>query len=321
MKRIDIIIPCFNEENNIVHIVNEITKSVERLDYSCSLLFIDDGSTDKTAENIREMMHQRKDINLIRFARNFGKEAAIAAALAYCKADAAIIIDADLQHPPSLIPELITEWENGSDIVDAIKIKRQKGSFLKNFTSISFNKLMSFLTDMDFADASDFKLLSKKAIRIINLLDEKSRFFRGLTNWIGLKHSTIEFETKERKHGKTKWNWLKLFQLSLDAITSYSSKPLHVVTVLGIGTFLFSFFLGMQTIYNKIFGHAVTGFTTVIVIILLFSSIIMISIGVLGLYLSKIFTEVKNRPIFIIDEDSILSDRDNNQKKPELEHN
>ena len=321
MKKVDIIIPCFNEEKNIVHIVNEISKSVESLDYSCSLLFVDDGSTDKTATNIREIMNKRKDINIIRFSRNFGKEAAIAAALHYCKADAAIIIDADLQHPPRLIPELIAEWENGSDIVNAIKIKRSEKSFLKNFSSIFFNKLMSFLTDMDFADASDFKLLSRKAIRIINLMDEKSRFFRGLTNWIGLKHSTIKFETQERMYGKTKWNWFKLFQLSLDAITSYSSKPLHVVTFLGIGTFLFSFFMGMQTLYNKLFGHAVTGFTTVIVIILLFSSIIMISIGILGLYLSKIFTEVKNRPIFIIDEDNILSDIDGNRIKTEVEHN
>lgn len=320
MKKVDIIIPCFNEEKNIVHIVNEISKSVESLDYSCSLLFVDDGSTDKTATNIREIMNKRKDINIIRFSRNFGKEAAIAAALHYCKADAAIIIDADLQHPPRLIPELIAEWENGSDIVNAIKIKRSEKSFLKNFSSISFNKLMSFLTDMDFADASDFKLLSRKAIRIINLMDEKSRFFRGLTNWIGLKHSTIEFETQERMYGKTKWNRFKLFQLSLDAITSYSSKPLHVVTFLGIGTFLFSFFMGMQTLYNKLFGHAVTGFTTVIVIILLFSSIIMISIGILGLYLSKIFTEVKNRPIFIIDEDNILSDIDGNRIKTGVKH-
>ena len=321
MKKVDIIIPCFNEEKNIVHIVNEISKSVESLDYSCSLLFVDDGSTDKTATNIREIMNKRKDINIIRFSRNFGKEAAIAAALHYCKADAAIIIDADLQHPPRLIPELIAEWENGSDIVNAIKIKRSEKSFLKNFSSISFNKLMSFLTDMDFADASDFKLLSRKAIRIINLMDEKGRFFRGLTNWIGLKHSTIKFETQERMYGKTKWNWFKLFQLSLDAITSYSSKPLHIVTFLGIGTFLFSLFMGMQTLYNKLFGHAVTGFTTVIVIILLFSSIIMISIGILGLYLSKIFTEVKNRPIFIIDEDNILSDIDGNRIKTEVEHN
>ncbi len=321
MKKVDIIIPCFNEEKNIVHIVNEISKSVESLDYSCSLLFVDDGSTDKTATNIREIMNKRKDINIIRFSRNFGKEAAIAAALHYCKADAAIIIDADLQHPPCLIPELIAEWENGSDIVNAIKIKRSEKSFLKNFSSISFNKLMSFLTDMDFADASDFKLLSRKAIRIINLMYEKSRFFRGLTNWIGLKHSTIKFETQERMYGKTKWNWFKLFQLSLDAITSYSSKPLHIVTFLGIGTFLFSFFMGMQTLYNKLFGHAVAGFTTVIVIILFFSSIIMISIGILGLYLSKIFTEVKNRPIFIIDEDNILSDIDGNRIKTGVEHN
>jgi dolichol-phosphate mannosyltransferase len=321
MKKVDIIIPCFNEEENIAHIINEISASVENLNYSFSLQFVDDGSTDNTAMNIREIMHKRKDIKIIKFSRNFGKEAAIAAALHHCKANAAIIIDADLQHPPRLIPELIAEWENGADIVNAIKIKRQKKSFFKNFTSISFNKLMSCLTDMNFADASDFKLLSRKVIKIINSLEEKSRFFRGLTNWVGLKHSTIEFETHVRMHGKTKWNWFKLFQLSLDAITSYSSKPLHVVTFLGIGTFLFSFFLGAQTLYNKIFGHAVTGFTTVIVIILLFSSIIMISIGVLGLYLSKIFTEVKNRPIFIIDEDNLMSDIDDNQIKTKVEHN
>lgn len=310
MKKIDIIIPCFNEETNVADIVNEISRSVEILDYSCSLVFVDDGSTDNTASAVREIMNNRNDIRLIRLSRNFGKEAAMAAALQYCKADAAVIIDADLQHPPSLIPELIAEWEKGSDIVDAVKAKREKVGFLKNFTSISFNKLMSFLTEMDFADASDFKLLSRKAIRIINFLDEKSRFFRGLTNWIGLKHSTIEFEIQKRIHGKTKWNWIQLFKLSLDAITSYSSKPLHVVTFLGIGTFLFSFLLGIQTLYNKWYGHAVTGFTTVIVIILLFSSIIMISIGILGLYLSKIFTEVKNRPIFIIDDDNVISGSD-----------
>ena len=189
------------------------------------------------------------------------------------------------------------------------------------FTSSCFlnaSSLMSLLTGISFSDASDFKLLSRKAIRIINLLDEKSRFFRGLTNWIGLKHSTIEFETQERIHGKSKWNLFKLLQLSLDAITSYSSKLLHVVTLLGLGTFLFSFFLGVQTLYNKIYGHAVSGFTTVIIIILHFSSIIMISIGILGLYLSKIFTEVKNRPVYIIDRNEISTDLSPDITQPEI---
>ena len=251
MRRIDIIIPCYNEEENLVLIVEEVTKAIKSLKYEFNLLFVDDGSEDNSIAILKEMMEKRKDLHTISLSRNFGKEAAIAAALHYCKADAAIIIDADLQHPPSLIPSLIKEWEAGADIIDAIKIKRPKG-FLRNAVSFFFNKSMTLLTDMDFSNATDFKLLSRKAITIINKLPEKSRFFRGLTNWIGLKHSTIEFETQERKYGCSKWSWVKLFKLSTDAITSHSSKPLHVITFLGIGTLLFSFFLGILTLYNPV---------------------------------------------------------------------
>jgi len=247
------------------------------------------------------LSENRADITVAKLSRNFGKEAALTLGLERCDSDAVIIIDSDLQHPPSLIPAMIQEWENGADIVDGVKIKRQKESFLNKIMGMSFNKIISTLSGMDFADSSDYKLLDRKAINILNSIEEKNRFFRGLTNWIGLQHSKIEFKVEHRKSGKTKWNWFKLFQLSINAITSYSSKPLQIVTILGIISFIFSIILGVQTLWNKFFGGAVNGFTTVILIILILCSIIMLSMGILGIYLAKIYNEVKNRPLYVVD--------------------
>jgi len=300
-KTIDIIIPCHNEEENIPHIINEIDKYIKTLGYCYKYIFIDDGSTDNTYAIISELSEKRADITVAKLSRNFGKEAALAVGLERCDSDGVIIIDSDLQHPASLIPAMIQEWENGSEIVDGVKTKRQKESFFNKIMSLSFYKIISSLSGMDFAGSSDYKLLDRKAINILNSIEEKNRFFRGLTNWIGLKHSKIEFRVEDRKSGQTKWNWFKLFQLSVDAITSYSSKPLQIVTILGIISLIFSIFLGGQTLWNKFFGGAVSGFTTVILIILILCSIIMLSMGILGIYLAKIYNEVKNRPLYVVD--------------------
>ena len=301
MKKIQIIIPCHNEEENIRHIVNEVDKYLGSLPYRYEFVFIDDGSTDATYDAVIDLSRNRNDIRVIKLSRNFGKEAAITVGLNYYNSDAAIIIDSDLQHPPHLIPALIAEWEKGANIVDAVKIKRQEENLIIKGMSLVFNKVMSALTGMDFIGSSDYKLLDKTAIDILNGIQEKNRFFRGLTNWIGLKHSRIEFKVEERRAGKTKWSWLNLFRLSVDAMASYSSKPLQIVTILGIFTLLFSVILGLQTMYNKFFGVAVSGFTTVILVLLLLCSIIMISIGILGIYLSKVYDEVKRRPIYVIE--------------------
>jgi glycosyltransferase involved in cell wall biosynthesis len=320
-NKIDIIIPCHNEKDNIQFIVDEIEKSTKNISYKIEIIFIDDGSSDGTYECITALSQERLDVRAIKLSRNFGKESAIAAGLSYCNADAAIIIDADLQHPPDLIPILIAEWEKGADIVDAVKKIRQKEWFLKRYMSLVFYKIMNVLTQMDFAGASDYKLLDRKVIQILDSIKEKGRFFRGLTNWIGLSHCKIEFRVDTRKYGKSKWSWVKLFQLSIDAITSYTSKPLQIITILGLFAFGFSVVLGLQTFYNKFFGQAVSGFTTVILITLFLSSIIMISIGILGIYVSKIFNEVKNRPIFIIETNNLspIADKkiqySNEQKK------
>jgi len=304
-KNVTIIIPCYNEQDNIEYLVNEIDKYLRPLAYGYEFVFIDDGSTDNTYDLISALSKKRNDVHVIKLTRNFGKEAAIMAGLSFCNSDAAIIIDSDLQHPPHLIPSMISEWESGADIVDAVKIKRQKENLIKKILSLNFNKIMNILTGMDLAGASDFKLLDKKAIDILNSIEEKNRFFRGLTNWIGLKHNRIEFKVEERRAGKTKWNWYKLIQLSIDAITSYTSKPLQIVTFLGIFTFLFSVVLGIQTLYNKFFGGAVSGFTTVILVILILCSFIMISMGILGIYIAKVYNEIKNRPIFIIENQNV----------------
>jgi dolichol-phosphate mannosyltransferase len=301
-KTIDIIIPCHNEEPNIFSLASEIDRNITLTGYDYRLVFVDDGSTDNTCLKIRNLAERREDIRLIRLSRNFGKEAALAAGLRHCMADAAIIMDADLQHPPHLIPEMISAWEEGADIVDAVKTSRTENKMFRTLASSIFNGMFSRLTGIDFAGASDFKLLDKKAINILNEVNEKTRFFRGLTNWIGLAHSTIEFKVESRNAGKTKWNCLNLCQLSVDAVVSHSQKPLQIVTILGIFTLLFSLILGMQTLYNKFTGNAFSGFTTVIIVMLILASIIMICMGLLGVYLSKIYEEVKGRPICIIAE-------------------
>lgn len=300
--KIGIVIPCYNEEENVDYIVNGVNRYLEPTGYDYEFIFIDDGSSDGTYDKILNLSKEKSNINIIKFSRNFGKEAALTAGLKYCNFDAAVIIDSDLQHPPYLLPFMISEWEKGAKIVDAVKIRRQRESMIIRGLSLAFNKAMTTLTGMDFDGASDYKLLDKKVIDILNGVVEKTRFFRGLTNWTGFEHSKIEFKVENRRAGKTKWNRFKLFRLSLDAITSYSSKPLQAVTLLGVITLIFSCVLGLQTLCNKFFGHAVSGFTTVILIVLILSSIIMISMGILGIYLSKVYDEVKNRPIFVIDE-------------------
>lgn len=300
-RTIDIVIPCYNEELNILSLVNRIDANVSTTDYIHTFIFIDDGSTDNTCSRIKDLSESRENICLIKLSRNFGKEAAIAAGLKQCTSDAAIIIDADLQHPPNLIPDMIGEWEKGAHIVDAVKTSRRKEKPLRRMASSIFNKIFSRLTGLDFAGASDFKLLDKKAIAILNNIEEKTRFFRGLTHWIGLNHVTVEFKVEDRNAGTTKWNTLDLFRLSIDAVTSHSQKPLQIISFLGLFTLLFSLLLGVQTLYNKLSGNAFSGFTTVIIVMLILASIIMIGIGLLGTYLSKIYDEVKGRPICIIE--------------------
>jgi glycosyltransferase involved in cell wall biosynthesis len=301
-KTIDIIVPCYNEGPNILPLVNEISKNIADSKYTFKFIFVDDGSTDDTYQEMTKISDLREDISLIKFSRNFGKEAAIAAGLKQCRSDAAIVIDSDLQHPPYLIPAMIAEWEKGACIVDATKIIRSERKILRTLASRVFNGIFSGLTGIDFAGSCDYKLLDKKAVDILNNMNERTRFFRGLTNWIGLPHTKVEFKVEHRNAGRTKWGLFNLFRLSIDAVASHSQKPLQIVTVLGIFTLLFSFILGAYTLYDRLVGHTVSGFTTIMLAMLILASIMMIGMGILGIYLSKMYEEIKGRPIFIIED-------------------
>jgi glycosyltransferase involved in cell wall biosynthesis len=301
-KTIDIIVPCHNEGPNILPLVNEIDRSTTNSKYTFGFIFVDDGSTDDTYREMTKISDLREGISLIKFSRNFGKEAAIAAGLKKCTSDAAFIIDADLQHPPYLIPAMIAEWEKGACIVDATKIIRSEGKILRTLASRVFNGIFSRLTGIDFAGSCDYKLLDKKAVDILNNMNEKTRFFRGLTNWIGLPHAKVEFKVENRNAGRTKWSLLNLFRLSIDAVVSHSQKPLQIITALGIFTLLFSLILGVYTLYNRLVGNTVSGFTTIILAMLILASIMMIGMGILGIYLSKMYEEIKGRPICIIED-------------------
>jgi glycosyltransferase involved in cell wall biosynthesis len=301
-ETIDIIIPCYNERPNIVPLINEINRNIAGSKYTFKFIFVDDGSTDDTYQEMTKISDLRQNISLIKFSRNFGKEAAITAGLKQCRSDAAIVIDSDLQHPPNLIPVMIAEWEKGACIVDATKIIKSEGEVLRTLASRVFNGIFSRLTGIDFAGSCDYKLLDKKVVDILNNMNEKARFFRGLTNWIGLPHAKVEFKVEHRNAGRTKWGLFSLFRLSIDAVVSHSQKPLQIVTILGIFTLLFSFILGAYTLYDRLVGHTVSGFTTIMLAMLILASIMMIGMGILGIYLSKMYEEIKGRPIYIIED-------------------
>jgi glycosyltransferase involved in cell wall biosynthesis len=301
-KTIDIIIPCYNEGLNIVPLINEINRNIAGSKYNFKFIFVDDGSTDDTYLEMKKISNLHDDVSLVKLSRNFGKEAAIVAGLKQCHSEAAIVIDSDLQHPPYLIPAMIAEWEKGASIVDTTKIIRSEGKILRTLASRVFNGIFSRLTGIDFAGSCDYKLLDKKAVDILNNMNENTRFFRGLTNWIGLPHAKVEFKVEHRNAGRTKWGLFGLFRLSVDAVVSHSQKPLQIVTVLGIFTLLFSLILGLYTLYNRLVGNTVSGFTTIILAMLVLASIMMIGMGILGIYLSKMYEEIKGRPICIIED-------------------
>ena len=300
-KTIDVLVPCYNEESNLASLTEQVLANCES-DLAFRLIVIDDGSTDRTFNVAQRLAASNKNIIAIRFSRNFGKEAALAAGLTFCKGDAAVILDADLQHPPDIIPRLIHEWKSGAEVVDAMKVVRQRESLLKRWTALGFNRAIGKLTGMSFQGASDFKLLDKRVVEQINALPERTRFFRGLVSWVGFKHAKVNFKVQDRKQGQSKFSWGRLLLLSIDAIASHTSKPLQLTTLLGFIGLTFSLLLGVQTLYNKLYGAAVSGFTTVILVVLFMASLIMVNLGIIGLYLSKIFDEVKGRPNYIISE-------------------
>ena len=299
---ISIIVPCYNEAGNIRILCQKISEQMEKLDVDYELFFVDDGSIDGTFEIIESMHKNNPKLKSIGFSRNFGHQAAIIAGLNYCKGDCVIMMDADLQHPPELIPEMVSKWENGYEIVNTIREDTNDESLFKRLTSKGFYKLINIISKTKIeAGSADFRLLDRKVIDSFKEIGEYSIFIRGLINWIGFNSIQIKYKPNERFSGTSKYSLRKMVSFALDGVTSFSSAPLQISMLFGLFISLLSFIYMTYALYINFFtDRALEGWTSTIISILFIGGIQLISIGILGEYISKIFYEVKRRPRYLI---------------------
>ena len=299
-KLLSVIIPSYNEQDMILTTFQTVKEILDKSQIPFEIIFVDDGSKDLTYENVFKLSQEYPEVKGISFSRNFGKESAIFAGLKEAKGDCCVIMDCDLQHPPATIVEMYRLWDEGYEVVEGVKASRGKENPLHTFCANSFYSIISKLTGIDMANASDFKLLDRKAVLALINIREKGAFFRALSSWIGFKTTQIEFDVQERTEGTSKWSTWSLFKYALTNITSFSSAPMQIVTILGVVLFVLSLILFIEAFVTWIKHQALPGFTTVIMFQAFSSSVIMISLGVIGFYISRIFDEVKGRPNYIV---------------------
>lgn len=299
-QMISIVLPAYNEEKMIFIAAEQIGAVLEKEFIEYELIFIDDGSKDHTWNYIENLSEKNSHIMGIHFSKNFGKESAIFAGLANASGDCCVVMDCDMQHPPELIPELYRLWLDGYEVVEGIKRSRGTESRLHKVCAGLFYNIISKAVKIDMSRASDFKLLDKKAVESLLCMPERNAFFRALSSWIGYKSTVVEFDVKERTEGESKWSTWSLIKYAVTNIAAFSAAPMQVVTISGGVCFFVSLILAVQTLVRYFCGASVEGFTTVILLILFIGSIIMMSLGIIGYYLSKIYEEVKQRPRYII---------------------
>jgi polyisoprenyl-phosphate glycosyltransferase len=300
---VSIVIPVFQESAALPSFLAAVRHMLDQVGVSYELILVDDGSSDNTWPIIAQEAKASPSVRGFRLSRNFGKEAALCAGLEKARGAAVIVMDGDGQHPASLLPEMIRMWRaTGADIVQAVKRSRGQESFSNKAAALSFYAILEKFSGFDLKGASDFKLMSRKAVDAWLRMGERNVFFRGMTAWMGFTTVQIPFEVAQRSQGQSTWSYLKRVKLAITGITAFSSLPLQLVTFAG-GLFLvFSVVLGAQTLYLKLAGHAVSGFTTVILLELIIGSCLMISLGIIGEYLARIYREVKGRPRYLVTE-------------------
>ncbi len=300
MALLSIVLPAYNEEQNIANTTKVLSELMEENKIDYELVFISDGSKDNTYAEIKKAAAANPHVRGAAFSRNFGKEAGIFAGLELATGDAVIVMDCDLQHPPTVIPKMWEMWQNGAEVVEGIKSDRGKESLAHKMSAGLFYKIMSKLIKMDMNASSDFKLLDRKVVDVLLGLPERNTFFRALSFWAGFKTETITYEVQERQFGESKWSLWSLMKYAIANATSFSTLPLQLVTVMGVVSIVGSVILMIQTVIRFILGAAVEGFTTVILLVLIIGGFIMLSLGVIGHYIARIYEEVKGRPKYII---------------------
>jgi glycosyltransferase involved in cell wall biosynthesis len=303
-KYLSVVVPCFNEEESLLLFYEETSKILAQLNQTVEFIFVDDGSEDKTLEILRQLSSKDNQVHYISFSRNFGKEAAMLAGLESAQGKYVAMLDADLQHPPSLIPEMLKEITNEEYDCVVAKRTRKGDPILRTFFAKIFYCIISKLAGIKIPNgAGDFRLMTNAYVKAILKLEERNRFSKGIYPWIGFKTKYIEYENVERMAGVTKWSFFKLFSYSLDGITAFSTKLLSFAVIMGIISFFASIIIFITAIMRKLFlGVSVDGWTTIVCLIVFFSGNILLSIGILGQYIAKMYTEIKRRPHFIVKE-------------------
>ena len=305
MKKISIIIPAYNEEESLPMLRGRIEKLMDSMkNYEFEILFVNDGSKDKTIEIIKKMREEDTRFNYVDFSRNFGKEIAMIAGLDYATGDCVIFMDADLQDPPELIPELVKYWEQGYDDVYAKRRSRKGETWLKKFTSKMYYKVLQKTTRIEIQkDTGDFRLLDRRCVNALKKLRESERNTKSMFSWIGYKKKEVLYDRDPRIAGTTKWNYIKLIDLSIDGITSFTTSPLRLSTYIAIPTFLVLFVYFIYVIVKCfVIKQAIQAFQAIILLILFFSGVQILLFGIVGEYLGRIFNETKNRPLYLVNE-------------------
>lgn len=306
---VSVVLPAHNEEAGIYRAFEVIGGILDGCGVRWEIVVVDDGSRDDTYRRVRERAATDARIRGIHFSKNFGKEAALLAGISAARGEAVITMDADLQHPPQIIPQMIDEWRKGARIVHGVKRERRHDSAVTRLRAHLFNSVITALGGINVQNSSDFKLLDRVVVEVLTRqLPERRRFFRGLANWVGFRSVEIPFDVAERQDGVGKWSVLGLIELALTALVSFTSAPLRVIFVLGLATMALGAYLTVDTLWSWFHGRAVDGFATIIMTLLIIGSFIMISLGVIGEYIAKIYEEVKSRPVYLIDEQTGLDE-------------
>lgn len=299
---LSIILPAYNEEENIEVIYERIKNVLTGSEYKYEIIFVDDGSTDNTEKNILNLIQTDKAVKLISFSRNFGHQSALIAGYSNCNGDAAITLDCDLEHPPELIKDLIKKWESGYDIINAIRIDANKNASFKKYSSRYFYRLFSVFTDVKLEEGSaDFRLIDKKIIDNIKNLGERELFLRGIFGWLGFKTTNVQYLPNKRFSGTTKYSMRKMVSFALTGITSFSVVPLRMAALTGfLVAALTSIYMAYALASALLIGNVLDGWTSLILAVLFLGGVQLIAIGVLGEYIGKIFIEIKGRPRYVI---------------------
>ena len=301
MKLVSIVVPVYNEEDNIAHFTESVEKVMDALPYAYEILFIDDGSRDRSREILREMGERDPHVQSIFLARNSGHQIALTCGTDHADGDAVITMDGDMQHPPELLPVLLAKWEEGCDIVQTVRLTTEGASLFKRMTSKYYYRFLNAMTDVEIVEGgSDFRLMDRRAVLALRRYHEHARFIRGIVGAMGFRRTTVQFVAPERYAGQSKFSLHKMISFALDGILAYSVQPLRAAFYVGMCSALLAVLLFLHVLYETLSGMTVAGWSTIVVCSLFFGGMQMMMLGVCGEYIARILQEVKNRPLYLV---------------------